>query len=61
MATRRGKVCKSIDDAREALKVIVGPRGVADGLVEIKERATGNRETMSPEAAVNRLASEYPR
>ncbi|MGH6761490.1 MAG: proline--tRNA ligase [Phyllobacterium sp.] len=37
------------------LQVIVGPRGIAAGEVEIKDRATGNRETLSVEAAINRL------
>jgi len=37
-------------------QVIVGPRGVASGEVEIKDRATGERETLSIEAAINKLA-----
>ncbi|MBA8880212.1 proline--tRNA ligase [Phyllobacterium myrsinacearum] len=37
-------------------QVIVGPRGVAAGEVEIKDRATGERETLSIEAAINKLA-----
>jgi prolyl-tRNA synthetase len=37
-------------------QVIVGPRGVAAGEFEIKERATGKRETMSPEAILARFA-----
>ena len=37
-------------------QVIVGPRGVAAGEVEIKNRATGERETLSPESVVTRLA-----
>ncbi len=36
-------------------QVIVGPKGLARGEVEFKNRATGEREAMSPEAAVNRL------
>ncbi len=38
-------------------QLIVGPRGVANGEVEIKNRATGERETMTLEAALNRLAA----
>ncbi|MGH7004985.1 MAG: proline--tRNA ligase, partial [Alphaproteobacteria bacterium] len=38
------------------VQVIVGPRGVAAGEVEIKDRASGNRETLSIEAAINKLA-----
>ena len=36
-------------------QVIVGPKGIGRGEVEIKRRATGARETVSLEAAVNRL------
>jgi prolyl-tRNA synthetase len=38
-------------------QVIVGPKGVERGEVEIKRRATGERETLSLDAAVNRLVS----
>ncbi|MUZ72227.1 proline--tRNA ligase [Agrobacterium vitis] len=37
-------------------QVIVGPRSVANGEVELKNRKTGERETMTIEAAINRLA-----
>jgi prolyl-tRNA synthetase len=37
-------------------QVVVGPRGVKAGVVEFKNRATGETEEISPEAAVNRLA-----
>ena len=44
MPAKRGKVCKSIDDAREALKVIVGPRGTVCVDQRHYERyAPGNR------------------
>ncbi|MEQ8817707.1 MAG: proline--tRNA ligase [Thalassobaculum sp.] len=36
-------------------QVIVGPRGIANGVVEVKNRRTGEREEMTPEAALNRL------
>jgi prolyl-tRNA synthetase len=38
-------------------QLIVGPKGVQDGTVEVKRRATGAREVLAPEAAANRLAS----
>src|SRR5260221_2062487 len=38
-------------------QVIVGPKGIAGGEVEVKSRATGTRETVSLEAAINRFAS----
>ena len=37
-------------------QVIVGPKGLARGEVEIKRRATGARETLSLEAVMNRFA-----
>jgi prolyl-tRNA synthetase len=36
-------------------QLIVGPRGAASGEVEIKRRATGERQTLGIDAAVNRL------
>jgi prolyl-tRNA synthetase len=36
-------------------QVIVGPKGIAAGEIELKRRATGARETMTPDAAINRL------
>ncbi|MBI1211535.1 MAG: proline--tRNA ligase [Alphaproteobacteria bacterium] len=36
-------------------QLIVGPRGLAQGLVEIKNRKTGERQTLPPEAALNFL------
>jgi len=38
-------------------QVIVGPRSVANGEVEIKDRKSGARETFSIEAAINRLTA----
>lgn len=38
-------------------QIIAGPRSVAEGNVEIKNRATGERETMSVDAAVNRFTT----
>ncbi len=39
-------------------QVIVGPRGVAAGEVEIKDRKTGERQNLSVEAAINLLTAE---
>ena len=38
-------------------QLIVGPRGLANGEVELKERSTGERENLSMEAAVNKLTA----
>jgi prolyl-tRNA synthetase len=37
-------------------QVLVGPRGLAEGKVEVKNRASGSREMMSPAAALDLLA-----
>ncbi len=36
-------------------QILVGPKGLADGKVELKNRATGERELLSPADAVSRL------
>ena len=36
-------------------QVIIGPRGIANGVVELKRRATGEREELSVESALARL------
>ncbi len=38
-------------------QIIVGPKGIAAGEVEVKRRATGERETLSIDGAVNRLVA----
>ncbi|MEL6751747.1 MAG: proline--tRNA ligase [Pseudomonadota bacterium] len=38
-------------------QLIIGPRGLKDGEVELKHRATGERESLSPEAAINKLTT----
>jgi prolyl-tRNA synthetase len=39
-------------------QVIVGPKGLAEGNVEVKDRRTGERETISVEAAIARLGGK---
>jgi prolyl-tRNA synthetase len=36
-------------------QVVVGPRGIASGTVELKRRSTGEREELSLESALARL------
>ena len=36
-------------------QIVIGPRGVKDGIVEFKNRKTGEREEISPVKALNRL------
>ena len=38
-------------------QVIIGPRGIANGVVELKNRANGEREELSLESALARLAA----
>jgi prolyl-tRNA synthetase len=38
-------------------QVMVGPRGLAEGKVEVKKRADGSREMMTPKAALDLLAN----
>jgi prolyl-tRNA synthetase len=38
-------------------QVIIGPRGLASGVVELKNRRTGEREELSIESALTRLSA----
>ena len=38
-------------------QVIVGPRGLKDGIVEVKNRKTGERENVGLEAAINQMVA----
>ena len=38
-------------------QIIIGPRGVKSGVVELKRRATGEREEISAESALARLTA----
>jgi prolyl-tRNA synthetase len=38
-------------------QLVIGPRGLKNGVVELKNRATGEREELSPEAALNKLTA----
>ena len=40
-------------------QIIVGPRGLATGQIEIKNRKTGERENLSPEAAANKFTTGH--
>ncbi|OYW57850.1 MAG: hypothetical protein B7Z31_08995, partial [Rhodobacterales bacterium 12-65-15] len=40
-------------------RITVGPRGLANGVVELTSRRTGVSEEVSPEAAVARIAAIY--
>jgi prolyl-tRNA synthetase len=38
-------------------QVVVGPRGIRQGVIELKQRATGERAELSPEAIIARFAA----
>ncbi len=40
-------------------QIIVGPRGVAEGMIEVKNRKTGARENLPPDAVVTRFSGHY--
>ncbi|AJY46468.1 proline--tRNA ligase [Martelella endophytica] len=53
---RAGAKFATADLIGAPFQIIVGPRGVANGEVEVKDRKTGARETMTVEAALARVA-----
>nr|WP_319387672.1 proline--tRNA ligase [uncultured Roseibium sp.] len=55
--TRAGAKFATMDLIGLPYQVVAGPRGLKDGLLEVKERSTGEKEMMSPEAALNKLTS----
>jgi len=40
-------------------QIAVGPRGLKDGMVEVKTRASGEKQDMSPEAAIELIVKAY--
>jgi len=53
---RAGAKFTSMDLIGLPWQLIVGPRGLAAGEVEIKQRASGERVTLTPDAAIAKLA-----
>lgn len=37
-------------------QIVIGPRGLKDGVVEVKHRRSGERETLSPDAALAKIS-----
>ncbi|MEO1088550.1 MAG: His/Gly/Thr/Pro-type tRNA ligase C-terminal domain-containing protein, partial [Acidobacteriota bacterium] len=52
---RAGAKFAAMDLIGLPFQVIVGPRGAGEGTVEVKRRATGERHTLSAEAAINHI------
>ncbi len=40
-------------------QIVIGPRGLKEGIVEVKIRISGERREMSPQAAINFIISEF--
>ena len=38
-------------------QIIIGPKGLAEGKIEVKDRRTGARENLSPDEALNMLTA----
>ncbi|WP_434051714.1 MAG: proline--tRNA ligase [Roseibium sp.] len=55
--TRAGAKFATMDLIGLPYQVVAGPRGLKDGLLEVKERSTGEKEMMTPEAALNKLTA----
>jgi len=53
---RAGAKFASMDLIGLPWQLMVGPRGLANGVVELKNRATGEREELSPDSALARLS-----
>ncbi|HZZ70059.1 MAG TPA: proline--tRNA ligase [Phenylobacterium sp.] len=54
---RPGAKFASLDLVGIPWQLIVGPKGVAEGVVEIKRRATGERQTLTLDAALKAIAA----
>jgi len=52
---RPGAKFASMDLIGVPQQLIIGPKGLAEGLVELKSRASGERQSLSLEAALSRL------
>jgi prolyl-tRNA synthetase len=55
---RAGAKFASMDLIGLPYQLIVGPKGVKSGEVEVKDRKSGARQTMSPDAAIKRLVDD---
>ncbi|AQQ06532.1 proline--tRNA ligase [Roseibium algicola] len=55
--TRAGAKFATMDLIGLPFQVVAGPRGLKDGLLEVKDRATGEKEMLSPEATLNKLTA----
>jgi len=54
---RAGAKFASMDLIGLPYQVVAGPRGLKDGVLEVKNRATGEKEMLTPEATLNKLVA----
>jgi prolyl-tRNA synthetase len=50
---RAGAKFAAVDLIGLPWQVVVGPRGIGNGVVEVKNRKTGEKQELTPDAAVN--------
>ena len=58
---RAGGKFASMDLIGLPFQLIVGPKGLKSGEVEVKERKSGERVSVTPDAAVKRLVEQIER
>ncbi len=58
-ADRGGVKFSRMDLIGLPFQIVVGPRGLKEGIVEVKTRASGERQSMSPEAAINFISAAF--
>ena len=57
-AGRGGEKFAKMDLIGLPWQAVIGPRGVASGMVEVKNRATGDKQELSVDAALNLLTGQ---
>lgn len=58
-ADRGGVKFSRMDLIGLPFQITVGPRGLKEGIVEVKDRATGERQNLSPDEAVNFIGALF--
>jgi prolyl-tRNA synthetase len=55
--SRAGAKFATMDLIGLPFQVVAGPRGLKDGVLEVKDRATGEKEMLTPEVTLNKLTA----
>jgi prolyl-tRNA synthetase len=56
---RAGGKFATMDLIGVPFQLIIGPRGLANGEVELKDRANGSRDTLSLDAAITKIIANH--